>query len=449
MFDLTKFNKVLIVNSRSSNRKLTGMVMWGAWAVASYLDHSGVVDVKYLDENNEDDFLDKFNEAIKDREVVGFSLTSMQIKYTLPLIQYTKANYPQIKVVVGGIHPILFPDQDYGELIDEVIVDELPKSYFSYKFLPEKVKEVYRNKRAQVVTGFNCSYKCTFCVNSVRNCRYEGVPIERIIQDIDYIVKEFNPPKIYFRDEDFYQDINKARAIVEHIIQKKYTFKWESTSRVTNFMPGRVDDEFLALMVKAGCQQVRFGVESGSQRMLNYLRKGQTVEQIKFAVRQCVKYGLDASCSMIIGIPTETAEDREATYKLIVDLRSYGPLVEILGPQAYRPYPGGQLFEEVKKSGMSFPDKFVDWATYYDRNPIGDVFDAKTNYLWLTPKENRFLPYVWVVAHYGVNYGVSNSLIKKIIAQWFLWHWRLRWFGGWDLKLFMWLRKKLLKTDLE
>jgi radical SAM superfamily enzyme YgiQ (UPF0313 family) len=443
-------NKILIVNTRSSDRKLTGMVMWGAWAVASFYKATiSGTDVIFLDENNEDDFLDKFKAAAKDRDLVGFSITSMQIKYTLPLVKYLRANHPKIKIIVGGIHVLLFPEQNYSDYFDEVITGDLPKNYFDYSLLPAKVKEVYRRKRAQILTGFNCSYKCAFCVNSVRNCHYEGTPIEKIKADIDYVMKEFNPPKIYFRDEDFYQDINKARSIVDHLINRGYKIKWEAASRVNHFMPGRVDDEFLKKIVQSGCSQFRFGVESGSQRVLNFLRKGQTIKQIKFAVSQCAKYNIHASCSVIIGLPTETAAEREETYRLIEDLFNLGEKVEVLGPQMYRPYPGGLLFEEAKKYGFELPIKLEDWAVYYDKNPIGDVFDTSINYPWLTKKENRTLPFVWVVAHYGLNYSKSNNLIKKLIGYIFLIHWKLRWFGGWDVVFFMFIRKKFLKVDLD
>ncbi|MFA4890435.1 MAG: radical SAM protein [Candidatus Paceibacterota bacterium] len=447
--DLSKIKKILIVNSRSSDRKLTGMVMWGAWAVSSYFKKALGADVIFLDENNEDDFLEKFKKAVTDRELVGFSLTSMQIKYTVPLVKYVRENYPKIKIIAGGIHPILFPDQNYGDYFDEVFAGELPKDTFDYSLLQEKVKDVYRHKRAQVVTGFNCSYKCAFCINSVRNCQYEGLPIEKILADIDYVVKEFNPPKIYFRDEDFFQDIDKARAIVNHIIKKKYKFTWDASSRVTHFMPGRVDDDFLPKVVESGCRQFRFGVESGSQRVLNFLRKGQTPEKIKFAVKQCVKYGIKPTCSVMTGIPTETAEEREETFDLISEISGYGRDVEILGPQIYRPYPGGSLYEEVKKSGYVLPDTFDGWVNYYDENPLGDVFDTDVHYPWLSKRENEFLPYVWVVAHYGLNYSKSKNIIKRIIGWWLMRHWKARWFDAPDVKLFMFIRKKFLKTDLE
>lgn len=441
---------ILIVNTRSSERKLVGMVMWGAWAVASYfkatIPESNVI---YLDENNEDNFREKFEAALSDRDMVGFSVTSMQIKYTLPLVRYIREKYPQIKIILGGMHPTLFPDQDYGDFFDEVITHDLPKDYFDYALLPEKVKDVYRKKRGQVVTGFNCSYKCAFCVNSVRNCRYEGVPVERIIADIDYVVKEFNPPKIYFRDEDFFQDIDKARKVVDHIIARGYKFKWEVASRVTHFREDRINDELLEKLVKANCSQLRFGVESGSQRVLNFLKKNQTVKQIKFAVSECCRYGIDACCSILIGIPTETAAEREETYQLITDLSKMGDKVVILGPQLYRPYPGGLLYEEVKKYGMDLPDKFADWEDYYDKNPMGDVFDAKLNYPWLTIKENKTLPYVWVVAHYSLNYLKSNNWIKKIIGVIFWLHWRTRWFYAPDVRVFMFIRKKFLKADFD
>ena len=441
---------ILIVNSRSSGRKLTGMVMWGALAVASFYKVTiPGADVIFLDENNEDNFPEKFREALKTRDTVGFSLTSMQIKYTLPLVKYIRENYPAIKIIAGGIHPILFPHQDYGNYFDEVVTYEMPKDYFLHELYPAKVKEVFRAKRAQVITGFNCSYKCAFCVNSVRNCKYESMPPEKICAEIDYLVKEFNPPKIYFRDEDFFQDLEKATRVVEHILNKNYHFTWDVSSRVTHFRPGRVDDEFLKKLVKSGCRQFRFGVENGSQRILNYLRKGQTIEQILTAVRQCVKYGIHATCSIMIGIPGETAEDREQTYALIDELNKLGPKVEILGPQIYRPYPGGIIYEEIKKYGLNFPEKFEDWAYFYDKNPIGDVFDTKVNYPWLSAEENEFLPYVWVIAHYGLNYSKSRNIIKRIIGYWLMWHWKLRWFGGLDARFFMFFRKKFLRTDLE
>ena len=52
------------------------------------------------------------------------------------------------------------------------------------------------------------------------NAKYEGLPLEQIKKDLDYVMKEFHPPKIYFRDEDFFQDINKAKAIIDYIIEK-------------------------------------------------------------------------------------------------------------------------------------------------------------------------------------------------------------------------------------
>jgi anaerobic magnesium-protoporphyrin IX monomethyl ester cyclase len=445
MLDLSKMKNILIVNSLSDNGKIIGRVMWGAWAVSSYLKTAVKnSDVIFLDANYEDDFFKKFKEIVKTRDTIGFSVTSMQIKYTLPLIKYIKENYPRIKVIVGGIHPILYPNQDYGDLIDEVVDYELPKDIFLYELLPEKQKEYFK-KKAEVITGFNCSYKCAFCVNSVRNCHYEGVPLEKILYHLDYVVKEFNPRLIYFRDEDFFQDIDKARAIIEHIIKRGYKFGWDAASRVTNFRQGRIDNELLEKIVKSGCRQLKFGVESGSQNILNYLKKGQTVEQIKTAVKQCVKYGIMADCSMIIGLPGETKADREETYRLIDKLHKYGPLVDIFGPQVYRPYPGGSLFEEVKKFGYEFPDNFVGWEHFYDNNPLGAVFDTKINYPWLTSKENKTLPFVWVVVHYGLNYSQSDNIFKKIIGKLFKIHWYLRWFGGWDLKLFVFIRKKALK----
>ncbi len=182
--------------------------------------------------------------------------------------------------------------------------------------------------------------------------------------------------------------------------------------------------------------------------MLNFLRKGQTVAQIKHAVAQCNKYGISPNCSFMIGIPTETDEEREETFKLITDLADSGRL-DLLGPQMYRPYPGGQLFEEAKKYGLKLPETLEEWAVYYDKNPLGDVFDTYINYPWLSKRSRRRLPFVWMVAHYHINYRQSKSLIKRLVASWFGLHWKWRIFGGWDIRFLMFLRRKLFKTDLD
>lgn len=448
--DLSGLRKFLVVNPRSGPALLSGQVMWGAWAAASWFKRSVPgADVVYLDENNEDGFRAKFEAAAADRDAVGFSLTSMQIKYALPLMRWLREHNPRAKIIVGGAHPALFPGQPYGSLVDVVFPGDLPKDEFLYEFLPEKVRAAYRRERAQVITGFNCSFKCTFCVNSVRNCRYEPVPVGKLLADLDYVVREFAPPRIYFRDEDFFFDIEKAKAVIDHILAKGYRFRWEATSRVTNFTRLKIDDALLAKMAGAGCAQIRFGVESGSQATLNLLRKGQTVPLIKHAVSQCVKYGIAANCSFLIGIPGETPEGREETYRLIGELAALGPKVELLGPQVYRPYPGGKLYEEVQKYGLRFPTDFEGWAEFYDKNPSGSVFDENPSYPWLTAAENEELPRVWEVVHYGLNWSASANPVKRLAGLWFRkMHWDRRRFGGADLALFMALRRRLLRSGI-
>ena len=81
--------------------------------------------------------------------------------------------------------------------------------------------------------------------------------------------------------------------------------------------------------------------------------------------------------------------------------------------------------------GYKLPTKFDDWAVYYNTNPLGDIFDSgemDTGYPWLTKKENKVLPYVWVVVHYGLNYLKSDRPLKRLIGYWFWLHWKLRWF---------------------
>jgi len=104
-------------------------------------------------------------------------------------------------------------------------------------------------------------------------------------------------------------------------------------------------------------------MESGSQRMLDYMHKDVTIEQILKAITLCEKYGIQPFVSYMIGLPTETREEIEMSLRLALKIRKMAPDA-ILLPLVFRPYPGGDLYEDCKKDGLKEPESLRGWCAF-------------------------------------------------------------------------------------
>nr|WP_187142799.1 radical SAM protein [Acetivibrio ethanolgignens] len=132
----------------------------------------------------------------------------------------------------------------------------------------------------------------------------------------------------------------------------------------------RVSLELLKLLHKAGCVKVNFGVESGSQRILNESMKGISLDQIRNAVKWAQEAGIYNSCSIIIGHPGDTADTVEETLKFAEELLNSGATSCTFN--AMVPFPGTYVYEKRDELGIKFiTDK---WEEYNFLNP---VFETK------------------------------------------------------------------------
>ena len=126
------------------------------------------------------------------------------------------------------------------------------------------------------------------------------------------------------------------------MIDKKLDLTWSCNARVNLIEP-----EMLALMKKAGCWQIAYGIESGSQKILDFLRKGITIQQIKNAITWTKKAGIATKGFFIIGNPGETKEDIELTRQLMLNI----PLDDVL-IEYFTPYPGAAIYDRINEYGV-------------------------------------------------------------------------------------------------
>ncbi len=193
-------------------------------------------------------------------------------------------------------------------------------------------------------TSRGCPFNCTFCsVKAIWGKTYRFMSADRVVADIQHMQKNYNAKCIYFREDHF--TLNKSRTIAfcELLLKKNIKIDWMCETRVD-----QLDDfEYQALMVRAGCRAFYIGVESGSQRMLDFFKKGERVEQFIEAFDIAHKVGIKTYASFVVGAPTETREELDKTYQLIERIKP-----DYSGMNIYTGLPGSELYDFTKESSL-------------------------------------------------------------------------------------------------
>ncbi|OPZ92836.1 MAG: Ribosomal protein S12 methylthiotransferase RimO [candidate division TA06 bacterium ADurb.Bin417] len=229
--------------------------------------------------------------------------------------------------------------------------DRIPFSYLY--FVPPGTRT------AAVLSSRGCPYNCTFCHNSWKGmpCRYNAP--ERVIAEIKSLLADYGVRAIFFIEDSFFSNRPRLKKICELIRQEKLDFIWGGNARVNE-----IDPDSLRLAREAGCRQITFGFESGSDRILKVLNKRASVEQNRRAVRICKEAGLYVNGTFMIGNPTETKADIELTEQFIMQ----NP-IDSVGICVLTPYPGTQVWDWCRSEGL-IPDR-IDWSDFlYDRVSI-------------------------------------------------------------------------------
>jgi radical SAM superfamily enzyme YgiQ (UPF0313 family) len=216
-----------------------------------------------------------------------------------------------------------------------------------------------------VFASRGCPAHCTFCaIPSVWRYNETKKPIrfrsaKAVADEVELLVKKYNVDGIYFYDDDFCVWKSHVIDICKEFIERKIPFVWGAETRVD-----KVDEELLTWMQKAGCIQIDFGVESGSQAMLDAVNKNCKVEKIHQAFEICHKLGIRTFANMMYNLPGETQEDVRMNQELIAKIK---PTTVSFGLMT--PYPGSQIYDEIasgkedyhyfKEAEWKMPTKFV------------------------------------------------------------------------------------------
>jgi radical SAM superfamily enzyme YgiQ (UPF0313 family) len=224
-----------------------------------------------------------------------------------------------------------------------------------------------------LMTARGCPFKCQFCSESMAGYGpkirrgYRLRSIDNVMAEVENFIHLYGVTSFFFADDTF--TINKRRTLElcaaltdlkrQGGLGEKMSFTCESRADI-------VTEELIQAMSEAGCAGIQFGLESGSQVILDTISKGTKVDQYREAVRWCSKYGVKTTLSFMFPNPGDTAETVAETKAFLGELYELGASSFI--PSLTTPYPGTELFQRHADLGIKILTD--DWDLYNCNTPI-------------------------------------------------------------------------------
>jgi len=376
-------------------------------------------------------------------KVVGITSHSMNIHKGREAIQMVKEFNCDIVTIIGGLHASALPLETmqtcpaldyliYGEgeltlyeLVNNIInnrdthnlkgtvvridgqiklnparelienVDSLPFAA-RWKLELNKYRPNSNDYLNFPITSINtirgCPFHCIFCAaHHIWGSSVRMMSADRVFREILYCIENYNIRDFKFIDDTFTLSKSRVREICNLIIDNKLNISWACCSRVDT-----VDDELLRLMKAAGCFLVEYGVEVGTQKSLEAISKGTTLQQAKDTIAWTKAADIECYASFMLGVPGETIEDTKKTIEFAKELNP-----DFAKFRPCFPLPGSELFKTFKEKYNLFPES--NWHALINLYPFDPaVFISefkKDNFLKLLSKAylSFYLSPGWII----------------------------------------------------
>ncbi len=467
--------KVLLINPpfNIAKENYDSSISVGLLSIASYLDSKGI-EVEIIDGVRQKNYLELINKKAGEFEIIGISVMTTQVAKALAISRLVKEKNPDSVIVWGGSHPTFFPQETvvhplvdivcYGEgekTLEELasgrskeevkgiaykdknneikknepqgLVDPQTMPLFNWEIVPREILE--NLFLIPSLTSRGCPHQCTFCINAILKNRWRPRTAGQVLEDLRIINSKeyFRGKKLRFWDENFFVDIRRAKEIINGMIARNLSRPWETTVRANYLRSGMIDDDFMAKLKKSGCYLLSFGAESGCPRILKKIKKGIVPADVLKSAEMSLSHGIIPQYSFMIGLPGESKSEMKETLRLIDKLVKLSDKIQILGPQAFRPYPGSELYNECLESGWQAPGSLDQWAEVA-KNELNYL--AVRNFPWVRHKDfvESMEAYVRFGAHSLKSAMGSSVKAQKVIKLAFVLLCKLRW----KLKFFFW-----------
>ncbi|MFC1701026.1 B12-binding domain-containing radical SAM protein [Patescibacteria group bacterium] len=350
--------------------EMAGLPFLGIGYVASYLEKNSNHNVIIVDAHSENLSIEQAVVKILsfNPDTVGLTATTHNRLQVIAVIKLLRKSKPSLFIMVGGPHFSLtsvnalevvpeidcvingegeltskelldvWPDQDklknvlgitYRGRDSEIIsnknrpffqdLSKLPFPSWHLYNLDKYQKKIYGTnfRTIGVISARGCPNFCTYCCNaafskSILRLRHP----KNFVDELEFLNKEYGFNGFNIWDDTLTISRNHVMEICQEIINRNLNIKWYARARVNT-----VDKEIIEMMKRAGCLRISFGIESGSPRILNVVKKNILLDQARRMVYLCSRAGLIVSLNFIVNLPTQTMFDLRMTADLINEFR--------------------------------------------------------------------------------------------------------------------------------
>ncbi len=215
-------------------------------------------------------------------------------------------------------------------------------------------------------TSRGCPHKCTYCYNLDFNKAYwRQMSTPRVMEELKYMVDKFNLHNVFFLDDNFTVNTKRVTEIAQGI-EKEFAgrnFTWDILGAQVATLKN-VNQEFLTYLEKTHCQSMMIGIETGSARIMELIKKGITIPQVVDVNRKLAKTTIKPYYSFMCGFPTETDEDRIESIKLMFKVKEENPNANVGTMKPVIIFPGTEIYQTALQYGFQPPKKLEEWAAF-------------------------------------------------------------------------------------
>lgn len=408
--------KILLVHSRFHAGN-TYFPPIGLLSIATVIKNAGH-EVRVLDGVLEDFNLPEIKSFAAD--IVGFSFVTTYYQTTKNAIDVIRPILPEALFCAGGVHPTALPEKTLRAMeLDFVIIGEgeetilalidrcldgkkgqeiykgikgvayldhnntfvkealrplqdmtklpIPQREFldfeKYITFPGTIKGKPLLRSASLIVSRGCPYDCIFCGNKIMwRSKLRFRTPEQAIEEVNYLHNTYGIKGFYFVDNLFTGNKKWILKLCDLMQELPFEIYWECNARVDT-----ITDELIAKMKKAGCVQMDFGLESGSNEVLRILKKKTCLEKAEEAFKILNKHGVRTAATFIIGTPGETLNQMKKTFRFAKRINPDNVCFNFVTP-----YPGTELYDDAIKNQWIAKDiKFDEaWVSRLASRPV-------------------------------------------------------------------------------
>ncbi len=400
--------------------------------------------------------LDEISEYNPD--LLGMTLFSGELNDIYGICKLVRRNFKSLAIVLGGPHATALPDETLKqfpecdfvvrgegedilyELINSLIMKKTLANVRGLSFrksngenhhcndadiirnlddlpLPDRESLLHQYREGAyrslafgmpadiLSTSRGCPFSCHFCS---KVCRiYRSRSAENVLNEIDWIIKNISPRHIQIIDDSFTIEKERCIRVLNGIIERKLSCRFSVRSRAS-----AIDPEMLKLMKRAGVDTIIYGLESGSQTMLNEFNKKITVAQNVDACRMARKAGLNSVGNLLLFYPGENRETLKETSEFIKKAKP-----TVVKYMVLTPLPQTKIYHDAKMSGKLVGDWKVGEKTPYVKLNEFESLDAMENiarkmFLKAFLSPSRLF---WIVRSFGMSFLRSPVFTLRMI----------------------------------